>query len=265
MSNDILIDRRDGVAIVTLNRPESLNAWDMAMEAELADRVHTLAGQDETRGIVLTGAGDRAFCAGQDLAEAQQFNPDTVDKWLENFRRLYETVLGVDKPVVAALNGITAGSGYQLALLCDIRVAHPGVCMGQPEVTSGIPSITGMYLSERALGTSRTLELMLSGRLMDADELVRVGLVHHIVPAGQVLDRAIEVAEQLAAQPSVAVALTKQRYRETLLPGLREAFTAAAEIDRRAWGSGQPQEVMRQFFQSRHDRKQAVASGPTPR
>jgi enoyl-CoA hydratase/carnithine racemase len=120
MSNDIftdrrdgviLTDRRDGVAIVTLNRSASLNAWDTAMEAELESRVRTLAGQDETRAIVLTGVGDRTFCAGRDLTEAQQFNPDTVDDWLENFRGLYETVLGVDKPVVAALNGVTAGSG----------------------------------------------------------------------------------------------------------------------------------------------------------
>src|SRR5690606_13575213 len=102
------------------------------------------------RGIVFTGAGDRAFCAGQDLAETAEFDPDGVEAWLANFRAMYEAVLHVDKPVVAAVNGVAAGSGYQFTLLCDVRVAHPGVRMGQPEVKSGIPSITGMYLTERA-------------------------------------------------------------------------------------------------------------------
>ena len=256
MSDDILTAHRDQVAVVTLNRPDSLNAWDMAMEAELAEVLQTLGGSDATRAIVLTGAGERAFCAGQDLSELEQFGPDHIDDWLDNFRRLYEALLGIDKPVVAALNGVAAGSGYQLAMLCDVRVAHPDVRMGQPEVTSGIPSITGMYLTERALGSSRMLELMLSGRLMAADELVQVGLVHHLVPAADVLDKALEVAHDLAAQPSVAVALTKQRYRQTVLPDLREAFASAAEIDKRAWGSGQPQEVMRRFFQERAERRQ---------
>lgn len=255
MSDDILTEHHDGIAVLTLNRPRSLNAWDMGMEAELAGLLQEAAGHDDTRGVVLTGAGDRAFCAGQDLGETAEFGPEQVDAWLSNFQTLYEAILAVDKPVVAALNGVAAGSGYQAALLCDVRVAHPAVRMGQPEVTSGIPSITGMYLSERALGTSRMLELMLTGRLMEIDELRQAGLVHHVVPAEQVRDKAIEVAQAIGAQPSIAVALTKERYRQSVLPGLREAFAAAAEIDRRAWASGQPQEVMRAFFEQRRNRK----------
>lgn len=259
MSKDILTDRRDGITVLTLNRPDSLNAWDMGMEAELADLLRAENRREATTGIVLTGAGDRAFCAGQDLNEAATFSPEQIDPWLSNFQSLYESILDVDKPVVAALNGVTAGSGYQLALLCDIRVAHPGVRMGQPEVTSGIPSITGMYLTELALGSSRMLELMLTGRLMDAQELLALGLVHRLVEPAAVLDTATDVANQIAAQPSVAVSLTKERRRQVLLPGLREAFAAAADIDRRAWGSGQPQQVMREFFAER-DRRKAVAT-----
>ncbi|MBO0826542.1 MAG: enoyl-CoA hydratase/isomerase family protein [Streptosporangiales bacterium] len=259
MSEDILTEEQDGIAVLTLNRPRSLNAWDMAMEADLAELIRDAARQDRVRGVVLTGSGDRAFCAGQDLAEAARFAPEQIDAWLANFQNLYETVLAVDKPVVAALNGVAAGSGYQLALLCDVRVAHPGVRMGQPEVTSGIPSITGMYLTERALGASRMLELMLTGRLMDVDELTNAGLVHHVVAADEVRDKAIDVARTIANQPTVAVALTKERYRQTVLPGLRDAFAAAAAIDRQAWASGQPQEVMRAFFETR--RRRATSSG----
>lgn len=255
MSEEILVERRDGVAVVTLNRPESLNAWTMRMQAETKDHMVALAADDDVSAIVLTGSGDRAFCAGQDLAETAELGPDDVDGWLANFRGLYEAVLGVDKPVVAAVNGVAAGSGYQFTLLADVRVAHPGVRMGQPEVKSGIPSITGMYLTERAVGSSRMLELMLSARLMEIDELTAVGLVHHVTPQDQVLDKAIEVAKALAGQPTVAVQLTKERYRQQLLPGLRDAFEAAADIDRRAWASGQPQQVMRDFFASRKAKK----------
>lgn len=255
MSTDVLTADRDNVAILTLNRPQALNAWTMTMQAELTDHFRRLEADDAVQAIVLTGTGDRAFCAGQDLNETATLDADSTEQWLANFRALYEAVLGVNKPVVAALNGVAAGSGYQVALLCDVRVAHPGVRMGQPEVSSGIPSITGMYLSERALGTSRMLELMLSGRLMESDELVRLGLVHHLVEQSCVLDRAIEIGHRLAAQPTVAVALTKERYRQTILPGLRDAFDAAVEIDRRAWASGQPQQVMREFFAARAARR----------
>lgn len=251
MTDEILLERREDIGIVTLNRPGSLNAWTMRMQAQVRDHMVALDHDTEIRGIVVTGAGDRAFCAGQDLAETAALGPDDIGAWLENFRELYEAVLGVGKPVVVAMNGVTAGSGYQFTLLTDVRVAHPGVRMGQPEVKSGIPSITGMYLTERALGASRLMELMLSARLMEIDELVSVGLVHHVVPREDVLDKAVEVARELGARPSVAVQLTKERYRRQILPGLREAFAAAEEIDRRAWASGQPQQVMREFFASR--------------
>jgi enoyl-CoA hydratase/carnithine racemase len=251
MSSDILLDRQGEVAVITLNRPDRLNAWDMGMQRELRETFESLNTDDSVRAIVLTGAGERAFCAGQDLGEAARFSPEVIDDWLGSFRALYEAVLGSRQPVIAALNGVTAGSAYQLALLCDVRVAHPGVRMGQPEVSSGIPSVTGMYLTERALGMSRMRELMISGRLMEIDELVRVGLVHHVVEQADVLAKALEVAGQLAQQPSVAIELTRARFTETILPGLREAFGAAASIDRRAWASGQPQEVMRAFLDKR--------------
>lgn len=260
MSGEILVETHDGVAVITLNRPAALNAWTMRMQDQVREQVVTVAADDTVRGIVFTGAGEQAFCAGQDLAETAEFDPEDIEGWLANFRALYESVLDVDKPVVAAINGVAAGSGYQFTLLCDVRVAHPEVKMGQTEVSSGIPSITGMFLTERAVGTSRMLELMLSARLMEIDELRSVGLVHHVVPREDVLDKAIKVVHEIAALPTVAVALTKERYRQNLLPGLREAYTAAASIDRRAWASGQPQQVMREFFESRKARK-AAANG----
>jgi enoyl-CoA hydratase/carnithine racemase len=252
--DEVQVQHIGAIAVVTLNRPECLNAWTMSMQAHAAELLEWLAIDPGTAGVVLTGSGDQAFCAGQDLSETAAFGASDVDRWLTSLRRLYAAVLDLDKPTVAAINGVAAGSGYQVSLLCDVRVIHPGVRMGQPEVTSGIPSITGMYLTERALGWSRTREMMLTGRLLGAEELYLIGLAHHVVPPGEVVHRAVAIAAEIARQPGVAVQATKQRCRDQLGPGLWEAFDAAAEYDRRAWASGQPQRTMKEFFQSRGSR-----------
>lgn len=240
----------DGVAVVTLNRPRSLNAWTMAMQREVAALVRELGSDQNVAGIVLTGAGDRAFCAGQDLHETAEFTPERVDDWLDGFADVYDAVLSAPKPVIAALNGTAAGSGYQLALVCDIRIAHPDVRIGQPEVTSGIPSVSGMFLTWQSLGHSRTVELMLSGRLMDAAEAHEIGLVHEVVPRSELRERAALTAVRLANQPALAFTLTKQRIRDILWPGLVDSLQAAREIDRKAWASGEPQATARRFFDS---------------
>lgn len=257
--SQVLRELTGRVGVLTLNRPKALNAWDMSMQREVRTQLTSLAEDADVDAIVLTGAGD-AFCAGQDLNETAGFTTDQVDVWLDGFAELYDAVLSTPKPVVAALNGVAAGSGYQVALICDVRVAHPGVRIGQPEVSSGIPSITGMYLTWQSVGHSRTTELMLSGRMMDADEAERLGLIHHVVPAEDVLSKAIAVAEQLAAQPATALRLTKQRIRDVLWPGLADGFETAREVDRVAWGTGEPQATARDFFAERRDRRAAAQS-----
>lgn len=255
----VITDVFDDVTVVTLNRPRSLNAWTMAMQREVAAVVRRLGSDQNVAGIVLTGAGDRAFCAGQDLQETAEFTPEGVDAWLDGFADVYDAVLSAPKPVVAALNGTAAGSGYQLALVCDIRIAHPAVRIGQPEVTSGIPSVSGMFLTWQSLGHSRTVELMLSGRLMDAAEAHEVGLVHEVVPRNELHARATLTAARLASQPALAFNLTKQRIRDMLWPGLVDSFRAARDIDRKAWASGEPQATARRFFEARRSGTRDIA------
>ncbi len=234
--------------VVTLTAPDALNAWTRDMQRQLAATVTAFDADDSVRAIVVTGHGDRAFCSGQDLNEVAQFSVADVDDWLDGFARVYDAVLSADKPVVAALNGVAAGSGYQLALVCDARVAHEGVRLGQPEVSSGIPSVTGMYLTWQSLGHARTSDLMLSGRLVDASEAYRIGLVQQLAPAGRVLEEAVQTALEFAAHPQLAFRLTKQRIRATLADGLAEAFHAAKQIDREAYASGEPQQTARRFL-----------------
>lgn len=227
------------VALITLDRPQVLNAWTMAMREEVIDALERSGQDPSVRAVVITGAGDRAFCAGQDLNELVDFGPDAAEGWINSFRRLYKAVRLLEIPVIAALNGTAAGSAFQFALLTDIRVGHEGVRLGQPEINSGIASITGPWIMREVLGLSRMIELTLTGRLMDAEEARQLGILHHIVAAADVLSSSMEIAKELAAKPPEAMALIKRRLWEVLEPGLDEAMDAAIRYHAESFASGE--------------------------
>ena len=241
----------DNIGIITLNRPKTLNAWHKPMRDEMVDALNSFESNRKIRSIILTAVGDRAFCAGQDLGEAKTFNPDRAEAWIEEWRIVYGTIRGLTKPLVAALNGLAAGSGFQVALLADIRVGHPGVKMGQPEINSGIASITGPWIMKEMLGLSRTIELALTGRMMEAEECHQIGLIHKLVPQKQVMKEALNTAKILASKPQVAMRLTKQRFREVTEQGFQEVLGAAARIHREGYATGEPQAVMQRFLDER--------------
>ena len=245
--------RREGdIAIITLNRPEKLNAWHRPMRMELKDAFRANGEDPAVRAIVITGAGERAFSAGQDLEETQKFVGGAAGKeWLGEWRDFYDTMRSVPKPMIAALNGVAAGSAFQVTLLCDIRVGHAGVRMGQPEINSGIPSVMGPWMMVERLGLSRAVELTLMGRMMNADECHRIGILHYLVPQDQVMAKALEVARNLAAKPSIAIRLNKKRFREVTEPSFRAAVEAGQRIQGEAYASGEPQRYMAKFFEDR--------------
>ncbi|MCG5216123.1 enoyl-CoA hydratase/isomerase family protein [Streptosporangium sp. KLBMP 9127] len=249
----VLLDRDGPVAVITLNRPEKLNAWTAEMRERLIGLLHEAGADPQVRAVVLTGAG-RAFCAGQDLSETATIDPDdhaASDAWIDGFDRLYRAVLDLDKPTVAALNGVAAGSGFQYALLADLRIGHAGTRMGQPEVLSGIPSITGIWAMWNVLGRAKTTEFALTGRLVDGDEAERLGLLTRLVPQEQVLSAAVAQAKELAALPPGAVALTKGRLRELERDALADAVTAAKQVHAGAYATGEPQREMARFLRER--------------
>jgi enoyl-CoA hydratase/carnithine racemase len=250
MGNSILVEKTRRVGIITLNRPEKMNAWDSAMRLEIIAALKQLDGDPNVSAIIMTGAG-RAFCAGQDLAEAHDFDAERAVVWLDEWSDYYDTLRRLTKPLVMALNGTAAGSGFQVALLGDVRVAHPKVRMGQPEINSGIASTTGPWIMNERLGLSRTIELTLTGRLMDGEECHRIGLVHHLVPEDQVFAKAMEVAEELAGKPPLAMRLDKQRFREMTEAGFQSAIEAGKRIQPESYGSGEPARMMAEFFRKR--------------
>jgi enoyl-CoA hydratase/carnithine racemase len=248
MAEFVLSERRGAVGIITLNRPQVLNAWNAAMREELTATLAIMEEDAEARAVILTGAGDRAFGAGQDLNETKTFDPDRAEVWMGEWERLYDRIRSLSKPIIAALNGVAAGSAFQVALLCDIRVGHPGVTMGQPEINSGVASTTGPWIMREHIGLARTIDLTLTGRMMDADECHRIGVINRLVPQDKVMSESLALAELLASKPPVAMRLDRQRFREMTEEGFRDCLAAGIRIQREAYASGEPARMMEEFL-----------------
>ncbi|GHC35931.1 enoyl-CoA hydratase/isomerase family protein [Aidingimonas halophila] len=251
MSDHILTHKQGRVGVITLNRPEVLNAWHSEMRQQLIAALATFSNDDAIGAIVLTGAGDRAFSAGQDLNETRDFDAERAKRWVGEWEALYDKLRSSPKPIIAALNGVAAGSAFQVSLLCDFRIAHSDVRMGQPEINSGIASTTGPWIMREHLGLARTIDLTLSGRLMNADEAYALGLINRLVDAEQVLPEALSLGEELADKPPVAMRLDRQRFKEITEPGFRDCLEAGARIQAEAYASGEPARMMEAFLNRR--------------
>jgi enoyl-CoA hydratase len=205
----IQIERDGAVAVVTIDRRDALNALDVATLNELRDRLRELADDDDVRAVVLTGAGDRAFVAGADIKYMSSLDVDAATEWGalgHEVGRLLETMA---KPTIAAINGFALGGGCELALACDIRYASSRAKLGQPEINLGIvPGWGGTQRLARVCGLGAAKELVFTGRTIDADEALRIGLVTEL--ADPVLERARETARALAAKSPVALAVAKR-------------------------------------------------------
>ncbi|HEX7889408.1 MAG TPA: enoyl-CoA hydratase/isomerase family protein [Ramlibacter sp.] len=242
------------IAIVRFNRPAAMNAVDDSIRHGLARALKQLDAGDHADAIVLTGSGERAFCAGQDLEESSAIVIANLAAWLNRQHAMYQAVRDVTKPIVAALNGTAVGAGFQMALMCDLRVAHPGIRMGQPEVRAGLASIVGSYLMSLQIGHSLNQQLSLTGELVSGERAHALGLVNDLVPPEQVLERALQRARELAALPRTAIRVTKQRFRERTQAGFEEACNAGIRYQLECYASGEPARVMEEFL-ARRQRK----------
>jgi enoyl-CoA hydratase/carnithine racemase len=207
MAGLLSLERREDVALVTLQRPEKRNALSIDLRVELADAFNALGDDDDVGAIVLTGAGP-AFCSGMDVT---QFGGDREHKQrlVETSVACFRAVGNCPKPVVAAVNGPALAGGFALALLSDIRLAAESASFGFPELPRGIPP---SYAAARAaLPSPVAAELVLTGRLLDSDGALRVGIVSAVHPDGELMARALELAGRIASGPRSAIAETKRR------------------------------------------------------
>ena len=262
MSNAAVITEvTERIGTVTLNKPWKLNAWDTPMRAEITAALDDWNRDPAVKSVIMTGAGERAFCAGQDLEETEKFQSGHEGaNWFQSWQEFYNAIRGLDKPCVTALNGVAAGSAFQAVMLTDVRVGHPGVHMGQPEINAGIPSVTGPMLMLPRIGLARTMELTLTGRMMEAAEAAAIGLINYLVARPEdVMPKAREIAAMMAAKPVTAFRLNKQRFRQVTQEAFDEAFRNGGKYQAEAYASGEPQETMRRFFADRAARRAARA------
>ena len=207
MDNVTLTDAQaDGVATVTITRPKVLNALNAATVGELLGVFQDLRESGTVRAVLLTGAGDRAFVAGADIAELAELTPTEAREVAQRGQALCEFISRLGKPVVAAIKGFALGGGCELAMACTLRVAAETARIGQPEINLGlIPGFGGTQRLPRLVGVGPALEILLTGEPITAADAERLGLVNRVVPADRVMDEARALAVRVAAQPPIAV------------------------------------------------------------
>jgi enoyl-CoA hydratase/carnithine racemase len=228
----IRVTRHDHVAEMQLHRPEALNALSTALMRELADVTAETARNGDVRAVVLTAAGERAFCVGADLKERNAMSEDDLRAQRVVFRAAFGGVLQLPQPVVAAVHGFALGGGCELALSCDIVVGDETAVLGLPEVTIGlVPGGGGTQLALRRLGAGRAADVVLTGRRIPAGEAHALGLLDRLVPAGSAHQAALELAEQIAANSPVATRAAKRALRD----GWGLDYAAAMEVEDTAW------------------------------
>lgn len=202
----LLVEQHGTVLLVTLNRPSALNALNAQLLAELSAVVAGVASDAGVRAMVLTGAGDRAFAAGADIAELSTLDAESGRRFAASGQAVFSALERLGKPSIAAINGFALGGGCELAMACTLRLAADTALFGQPEVDLGIiPGFGGSQRLARLVGRGRALALLLGGHRIGAEEAESIGLVNRIVPAAELTAEALKLAQQLAEKAPLAV------------------------------------------------------------
>ncbi|MGM9522602.1 MAG: enoyl-CoA hydratase/isomerase family protein [Oscillospiraceae bacterium] len=249
----ILYEKKEDVALITVNRPEVRNALTQALMEELSAAIDEAEADNEVKVLVLTGAGEKAFVAGADIREAAARNTLTELGPASRIRRnVYIKLEHLSKPSIAAINGYTLGGGCELAISCTLRVASEKAKFGQPEINLGImPGLGGTQRLTRLIGKGNAMELILTGDMIDAQTALRMGLVNRVVPAESVMDEAMALAKKLASKPPLALRAAK----DAVDYGADMSLETALEFENRLYailnGSADKAEGVAAFLEKR--------------
>ncbi len=242
--------RRDEAAVLTLNRPESLNALSFAIVEEIADALERVAASD-ARVLLVTGAGDRAFCAGADIKELRNRPALDHQRSLERGQAVFSRIEQLPLPSVAVLNGYAFGGGLELALACTFRIAPPNAKLGLPEIKLGmIPGYGGTQRLPRVVGEARALEIIMSGRTVDAEEAARIGLVSRIVE-GDAEQAGLDFARAFTGYSLPVLRLTQQAVRSAGEQALADGLRTEAALGALAYQTADAAEGMAAFEDKR--------------
>ncbi len=249
--DNLLVQRRERVAFLIINRPEKMNALNICTRREIPSALEELRNDENVRVVVVTGAGDKAFIAGADISE---FAGRTAREQRELMRtsRSFDSVEDFPKPVIAMINGYALGGGCELAMACDIRVASTKARFGQPEIKLGIiPGGGGTQRLQRLVGEGKAMELILTGDTIDAAEALRIGLVNYVVPPEQLEPRTMEIAQKLVALSPIALAMAKTAVKSAARLDLRAGLDTELDLFALCFSSEDKEEGVRAFLEKR--------------
>jgi 2-(1,2-epoxy-1,2-dihydrophenyl)acetyl-CoA isomerase len=254
--NILLIEKKDGVCVITLNRPDKLNAFNDDLSFTLIDALKSAAKDAAVRAIVLTGAG-RGFCSGQDLAN-RNFSDNTAarpslgDSLRRRYNPIFLNIRTMEKPIVCAVNGVAAGAGASLAFACDFRIVAEGANFVQSFTKVGLVPDTGAtFVLPRLIGLTKAFELMVTADKLDAKTALELGLVNKVVAADQVMPEAMALASKLSKGPTKAFGLTKRAVNKSIFPDLDELLEYEANLQEIAGRSDDFQEGVKAFMEKR--------------
>jgi enoyl-CoA hydratase len=246
------VERQDDIAIVTMNRPEALNAFNADQLTAMVSTFRTLRGDRSVRCVILTGAGERAFAAGADIKEMAELSPPDGLAFGRLGHAAVNAVEGLPQPVIAAVNGFALGGGCEIALASDIRLASESAVFAQPEVGLGIPPGWGATQRlTRLIGPGFAAELILTGRRVKADEALRIGLVNAVYPADQLIPEAVKLAKQIAANSPRAVRGAKRLMQLAFNGQIASGLETEVRLFGESFGTADQREGMRAFVEKR--------------
>lgn len=255
----LIVERSGAVAVVTLNRPEVLNALNLQMLRELSDTVAAFDADDTLRAVILTGAGGKAFAAGADIAELNALgNARAGEEQARRGQALTTSLERLRVPVIAAVNGFALGGGCELAMACDIRVASSSARFGQPEVSLGIlPGYGGTQRATRLVGEGWAMYLCLTGEMIDAQEALRIGLVQKVTAPDELLGEAQRIAALIAAKGPLAVAAAKR----AIVDGASLSLADGLALEALRFGAAVATDDFREGSQAFLDKRKPSFSG----
>jgi enoyl-CoA hydratase len=248
----ILKDISNHIAILTINRPEALNAMNDMVVADLVSAVKTCIDDENVGVIILTGAGDKAFVAGADIKTMQTMGPDEALRFGKAGQELTVTIENSPKPVIAAVNGFALGGGCEISMACHIRVASETATFGQPEVLLGIlPGWGGTQRLPRLVGLGIANELITTGRMVSASEAKTIGLVNYVAPPNELMDKCKEIAVQILKNGPNAIAKSLACIREGIGKSMEEGLKIEVDQFSKLFGTEEANEGLRAFVEKR--------------